>query len=197
MSATYIPRICNAIRAQIDWSKLQSRNGNTQERERYYIGLTECIIREMGGTFKSSSSQCSVDIQDISFRDEEPFQLEGKATMSNIFKLNDTMIKPDVYYLLLHVKHEVVNIEIGSSIIATATDNGSHNTIEGRVPMTREQIYRGFEYFMDEAVYSVRCGVMSMFDFGQLWKRSWKFGKVISRPRPNWSVTVPHKPSES
>ena len=195
--ATYIPRIRTAIRLRIDWSMMASKKGNTQERERYYIGLTEEIITEMGGAFNSASSQSSVDIQDISFPDETPFHLEGKATTRHDFMLNDTMIKPDVYYLLLYTKHRIVDIELGADIITGATDNGPHNIVEGRAPMTTEQIFKGFEYFMDEAVYSVRCGVMSMFDFGQMWKQTWKFNKITSRPRPNWKITIPRKPSES
>jgi hypothetical protein len=190
-----ILHILNSVCNEIDWSRMVSTKGNTQERERYYIGVITTIISRLGGTFNTAGSQESVDIQDVTFPGMAPFHIEGKATTSGHFMLNDTMIKSNVHYMLFYVKHKVVTIELGSDIIKRTTEIGSHNIVEGRKPATKEAIMKAFNVLMDEAVYSVQCGVMSLFDFGQMWKQTWKFGKLASRPRPNWSITVPRKPT--
>jgi len=189
--------ILDGVRDEINWDRMVSKKGNTQERERYYIGVMNEIITSLGGTFNTAGSQESVDFQDVTFPGLEPFHLEGKATTSGNFKLNDTMIKSNVHYMLFYVKPKVVTVELGADIIKRTTEIGSHNIVEGRKPASKETIMKEFEMLIDEAAYSVRCGVLSLFDFGQMWKRTWKFGKISCRPRPNWSITVPRKPIES
>ncbi len=196
MASQYVPQILSRVRSHIDWGKMASKGGNTQERERYYIGLVQEAITHLGGTFTAAASQKSVDIQDIQFPEVGKFHIEGKASVTEKFMLNDTMIKPDIYYLFVYSKHHVVDIELGMDVIRRTTDVGPHNRVEGRTPMTKDQILRGFQYLMDEATYSVRCGVMSLFDFGEMWKQTWKFGKLLSRPRPNWQITIPRRPTE-
>jgi len=196
MASIYIPQILSIVRSQIDWSLMVSSKGNTQERERYYIGLVESAITHLGGTFNSAPSQGAVDIRDIKFPEHDPFAIEGKATTTGKFMLNDTLIKPDIYYMFFYSKHRVVDVEVGMDVLRRCSLVGDSNRVEGRTPMTKDQILRGFEYFMDEATYSVRCGVMSLFDFGEMWKQTWKFGGLISRPRPNWQITVPPRPTE-
>ena len=192
-----ISRILDGVCNEINWERMVSNKGNTQERERYYIGVITNVITRLGGTFNTAGSQESVDLQDVTFPGLDPFHIEGKATTSGHFMLNDTMIKSNVHYMLFYVKHNLVTLELGADIIKRTTETGSHNIIEGRKPASKETIMKGFEMLMDEATYSVRCGVLSLFDFGQMWKQTWKFGKLSSRPRPNWSITVPRKPIES
>lgn len=192
-----IPLILEGVRNEIDWDCMISNKGNTQERERYYIGLVTNVISRLGGTFGTAGSQESVDIRDVTFPGVDPFHIEGKSTTSGHFMLNDTMIKSDVHYMLFYVKHKVVTIELGADIIKRTTEIGSHNIVEGRTPASKEAIMKAFEMLMGEATYSVRCGVMSLFDFGQMWKQTWKFGRLTSRPRPNWSITIPRTPNGS
>jgi len=193
MFSLILEGVCN----EINWERMVSNKGNTQERERYYIGVVTNVITRLGGTFNTAGSQESVDIQDVIFPGMEPFHIEGKSTSSGHFMLNDTMIKSNVHYMLFYVKHNLVTLELGADIIKRTTEIGTHNMVEGRKPASKEAIMKAFGVLMDEATYSVRCGVMSLFDFGQMWKQTWKFGKLSSRPRPNWSITVPHKPIES
>lgn len=192
-----ISRILDGVCNEINWERMVSNKGNTQERERYYIGVITNVITRLGGTFNTAGSQESVDLQDVTFPGLDPFHIEGKATTSGHFMLNDTMIKSNVHYMLFYVKHKVVTIESGGDIIKRTTEIGTHNMVEGRKPASKETIMKAFGVLMDEATYSVRCGVLSLFDFGQMWKQTWKFGKLSSRPRPNWSITVPRKPIES
>tara|TARA_B100001093_G_C26807137_1_gene1005967 strand:- start:975 stop:1595 length:621 start_codon:yes stop_codon:yes gene_type:complete len=195
MASIYIPQIIAIVRKDIDWTRMVSSKGNTQVRERYYISLVEAAITQLGGIFNSAPSQGAVDIRDIKFPDHDPFAIEGKASGGQ-FKLNDTLIKSDVYYLFVYSKHREISIELGQSILSRSTDIGPHNLVEGRKPKTKDEILRGFQYLMDEVTYSVRCGVMSLFDFGEMWKKTYYFGKLHSRPRPNWGITVPPRPTE-
>ena len=96
--------IARRIENAIDWSKMVSARGNTQERERYYISVIQNVLRDMGCSFETASSQQAVDIRNVILPDGSVTDFEAKSSNTNIFPLNDTLLKPDVYYILLYNK---------------------------------------------------------------------------------------------
>ena len=188
-----IRTVCSTMQRTIDWSKMVSTRGNTQERERYYISIIQKILSDLGCSFESAGSQQAIDIRNVVFPDGTTTDFEAKSSNTNVFPLNDTVVKPDVHYIFIYAKHKKVNILKGSDIYSVCMDDAVDI---GKPPSSKEEIMEGFDFLIKEAMYSVKCGTMSLFDFGELWKRTWKFGNLKSRPRPNWSLTMPYKSNE-
>ena len=118
--------------------------------------------------------------------------------------LNDTFLKPDVWYMFLWVDVKEVALMKGSDLIEQNKGSLPSSTIKNQIKVISrivldindgdETSYRFAELFketMELMRIGVFQGVISFFDYGQLFKSTAKFGNITSRPRPNWSINVP------
>jgi hypothetical protein len=199
------------IERQIDWEKIHTRSGDTQNSERYYIGVIKEVIQTMGATIGSQAgSQQSVDIRDVQWPDGETKSYECKKVNKGFrFIFNDTFIKPDVYYIFIYVDLRKVQILKGSDIINKTTELESnepkkHIKILARIILhmldtkpTPENVKSLFIETLHFLKSCVLHGIITYFEFGELFKTTISFGNFVSRPRPNWSLIVPYKPQQS
>lgn len=199
--------LVSRVKASLDWTKVLAKRGNTQTSERYYVGIIKDQITTLGGKIGSSAgSQQSVDIRDVEWPDGSVISIECKKVNKRgaNFMFNDTFIKPDVWYMFLWVDTEDVALIQGSSLIEQNKQSGPASDVKRQIKIISrividindgdETSYRFAELFK-ETLELMRIGVMNgvlgFFEYGQLFKNTTKFGKITSRPRPNWSINVP------
>ena len=85
-----------------DLSSYKTSNGDTQEKERYYIEDIKNIFDKMGLKYTQAGSQQSKDFRDVSNKGSTlGINIEIKKTDGVTIKLNDTLPSFDVFYIIL------------------------------------------------------------------------------------------------
>jgi hypothetical protein len=200
-------QLVSRVKASLDWSKVLAKRGNTQVSERYYVGIIQDQIVNLGGKIGSSAgSQQSVDIRDVEWPDGSVISIECKKVNKSggNFMFNDTFIKPEVWYMFLWVDAQDVALIKGSSLIEQNIQSGPASDIKKQIKVisrividindgdeTPHRFAELFKETLELMKIGVTKGVLSFFDYGQLFKNTMKFGNISSRPRPNWSIRVP------
>ncbi len=200
------------VKSALDWDQVQAKKGNTQVSERYYVGVIQDQIAALGGRIGSSAgSQQSVDIRDVVWPDGSIVSIEcKKVNKGSTFMLNDTFLKPEVWYLFIWVDKKDVALMRGSAIIeknkgpSTTRVRQQVQTIAATIidmdngQLTKTTFIKLFREVLELMKIGVLEGIITFFDYGELFKSTTKFGNIVSRPRPNWSINVPcestHKP---
>jgi hypothetical protein len=197
--------LIDRVKSSLDWDQVHAKKGNTQVSERYYVGVIQDQIVALGGRIGSSAgSQQSVDIRDVVWPDGSIVSIEcKKVNKGSTFMLNDTFLKPDVWYLFIWVDKKDVALMKGSTIIeknkgpSTTKVRQQVQTIAATIidmdngQLTKTTFIKLFREVLELMKIGVLEGVLTFFDYGELFKSTTKFGNIISRPRPNWSISVP------
>ena len=201
-----------AIEDAIDWNRILTKDGETQKSERYYISVIIEQFEKLGAKVGSNAAtQQAIDIRDVEWPDGTVASYEGKkVNKGSRFIFNDTFIKPDVWYIFIYGHIKKVRVAKGSTLI-----DESSNVYETNQPkrnlrkigelvldMLTDEITNTLvkDFFVEVLAFLKACvihKVLSHFEFGELFKKSIVFGNFTSRPRPNWSLTIPYKPSQS
>jgi hypothetical protein len=193
------------VKSSLDWDQVHAKKGNTQVSERYYVGVVQDQIVALGGRIGSSAgSQQSVDIRDVVWPDGSIVSIEcKKVNKGSTFMLNDTFLKPDVWYLFIWVDKKEVALMKGSTIIEKNKDPPTTKvrqqvqTIAATIidmdngQLTKTTFIKLFREVLELMKIGVLEGIISFFEYGELFKSTTKFGNITSRPRPNWSLNVP------
>ena len=198
----------SALEKAIDWNRIVTKKGDTQNSERYYISVILEQLQLLGATIGSNAgSQQAVDIRDVRWPDGRVVSYEcKKVNKGHRFIFNDTFLKPDVWYIFIYAEVRKVRIAQGSTLISEATVNADCN-VKAHLRSLGEMILEMLDkepkpeilkrFFLETLNLmrdSVMKGFLSYFEFGELFKQSITFGHFVSRPRPNWSLTIPYKP---
>lgn len=186
--------LAESIRDTLDWDMMITRHGNTQETERYYIGVICNVLKKQGYTITGqASSQSSVDIK----TDMGNFECKKKNTKNGAFMLNDTLPKQNVHYIFMITDIKTVIIKNGEDLIRFTGTESSNKTAALTLCTTimnylenKATIHDVVDNFFEFIKVSVFCGKMSLYDFGNMFKRTTVFGNLKSRPRPNWSISL-------
>ena len=196
------------IHDDIDWLKVLTKQGDTQNSERYYISVVKKCIEKMGGVIGSSAgAQQSVDIRDVTLPDGQVCSYEcKKINKGTRFMFNDTFLKPDVWYILIYSDIQKVRIEKGSLLMAENTNNCTKtnpkfyikNICELCIDMLSDDnelnssnIKKLFTVVLLLLKSCVIKNIISYFEFGDMFKTNVVFGNFTSRPRPNWNLSIP------
>ena len=200
---TIIPR----IRTRMPWDRIVTRGGRTQAAESEYIyHLRQAIIDEGGSITEYTGTQQSRDIRGVKYPGIDGlFDYEGKKIngRSGNFCLNDTLPKGDnVYYIFLRVGGQSVDIckaneltndehvtpEQYSTVLDELSDCVERLRSKGNSADVSnfQELFRMTVKLLEIAVKS---GMMSLYDYGQLFKFATTFGFFKSRPRPNWFLS--------
>ena len=196
--------LVDRVKSALDWDQVQAKKGNTQVSERYYVGVIQDQIVALGGRIGSSAgSQQSVDIRDVVWPDGSIVSIEcKKVNKGSAFMLNDTFLKPDVWYLFIWVDKKEVALIKGSTIIEknreppTTKVRQQVQTIAATIidmdngQLTKTIFIKLFREVLELMKIGVLEGILTFFDYGELFKSTTKFGNITSRPRPNWSLNV-------
>jgi hypothetical protein len=194
----------------IDWEKIQTKKGETQNSERYYISIILEKLHEVGAVVGScAGAQQAIDIRDIQWGDFT-FSYEcKKVNKGDRFIFNDTFLKNDVYYILIYAGLKKVRIEKGSKLIELSHRADSDSVkvhlekigglvvdMLGENGATSGKVLTLFSYSLALMKSAVANNIVSYYDFGQSFKNVISFGDFTSRPRPNWSLKLPFPSQE-
>jgi hypothetical protein len=200
------------LEVAIDWDRVLTKDGNTQSSERYYISVIVEQFEKLGAKVGSMApTQQAIDIRDVEWPDGSVVSYECKKTNSGCqFLFNDTFLKPDVWYIFIYSHLRKVRVASGSSLIEEANHVGVTNIPKTHLKQLGECVLAMLvneissdavkDFFLEVLAFLKSCvihRVLTYFEFGQLFKQSVAFGSFKSRPRPNWSLTIPYKPSQS
>lgn len=191
----------------INWADITTKEGRTQKSERNYINVIGDQMKKLGAILgPSSGSQTHIDFKDVQWPDGTIQSYEcKKVNKGTKFMFNDTVPRPDVYYIFIYVEFKKIIIRKGYSILQNNVIHVSQNSLKkefsrtvgkhvlGMISnddFTSDSIKDFFRISMDFMGTCVLHGVLSYFDFGQLFKNTYKFGNFTSRARPNWSLVV-------
>jgi len=202
---TKMETLIDRVKSALDWDQVQAKKGNTQVSERYYVGVIQDQIAALGGRIGSSAgSQQSVDIRDVVWPDGSVVSIEcKKVNKGSTFMLNDTFLKPEVWYLFIWVDKKEVALMKGSAIIEKNRGppitrvKQQVQTIAATIidmdngQLTKTTFIKLFREVLELMKIGILEGIITFFDYGELFKNTTKFGNIISRPRPNWSINVP------
>jgi len=196
------------IQRDMPWAQIYTRKGKTQESESKYIDhFIKAILKE-GGTIESfAGSQRSKDIRGVRYPGVDGiFDYEGKKINGRTgnFCLNDTIPSGDnVYYIFLRVDGHSVDICKASELAndeyvtpdhySTALDELSDCVERLRSRGNSAEVSNFQELFritVKLLEVAVKSGMMSLYDYGQLFKFTTNFGFFKSRPRPNWFLST-------
>jgi hypothetical protein len=197
--------ICR-IRTQMPWDRILTRDGRSQESEREYIyHLKQAIIDEGGEITGHTGTQQPRDIRGVKYPGiDDIFDYEGKKiNKMGDFCLNDTIPSGNnVYYIFLRVHGQSVDICKASELVNDQYLSPDHySTVLDELSDCVERLRsRGnsaevsnfqelFRITVKLSEVAVKSGMMSLYDYGQLFKFTTNFGFFKSRPRPNWFLS--------
>lgn len=199
--------IIRRIRAQMPWDRILTRGGRTHESEREYIyHLKQAIIDEGGEITGHTGTQQPRDIRGVKYPGiDDIFDYEAKKINAKTgdFCLNDTIPSGDnVYYIFLRVDGHSVDICKANELAndeyvtpdhySTALDELSDCVERMRSRGHSAEVSNFQELFritVKLLEVAVKSGMMSLYDYGQLFKFTTNFGFFKSRPRPNWFLS--------
>lgn len=201
-----------AIEEAIDWARVLTKDGETQRSERYYISIITEQLNKLGATVGSfAPAQQAIDLRDVVWPDGSVVSYECKKVNTGFrFTFNDTFLKPDVWYIFIYGSIKKVRVVKGLDLIQESTNKS--DTLSPKIQLNRvgqmvltmmeSDLSPGLvkDLFLEVLEFLKSCvthGVLSYFHFGEVFKKSIVFGSFTSRPRPNWSLTIPYKPSQS
>tara|TARA_B110000483_G_C18182722_1_gene537685 strand:- start:91 stop:867 length:777 start_codon:yes stop_codon:yes gene_type:complete len=200
--------IIRRIRARMPWDRILTRGGRTQAAESEYIyHLKQAIMDEGGEITGHTGTQQSRDIRGVKYPGiDDIFDYEGKKINGRTgnFCLNDTIPSGDnVYYIFLRVDGHSVDICKANELAndeyvtpdhySTALDELSDCVERMRSRGNSAEVSNFQELFritVKLLEVAVKSGMMSLYDYGQLFKFTTNFGFFKSRPRPNWFLST-------
>ena len=191
----------------INWADITTKNGRTQKSEYNYINVIGDQMKKLGAILgPPRGSQKHIDFKDVQWPDDGTYSFEcKKVNKGTRFMFNDTVPMPDVYYIFIYVEVKKIIIRKGIYILNNNAIYVSQNSLKKEFShtvgkqvlnmiekddFTSDSIKHFFRVTMDFMGTCVKHGVLNYFDFGQLFKNTYKFGNFTSRARPNWSINV-------
>jgi hypothetical protein len=177
-----------------------TKNGDTQKAERTFIEIVKKELTKLTKEpFKQAGSQEPIDFQNVIINGKEYFFECKKCNKGNTFIFNDSVIDPGVYYIFCSAKK--VKIIKGSDI--ELLDEPNDGTLETDITELKKHVNELtpeninfqkirfiFNIILCISKESVLKKIITLFDYSSLFKMTTNFGKISSRPRPNWSVKV-------
>jgi hypothetical protein len=195
------------IRRDMPWAQIYTRFGNTQKAERTYVFYLQQAILKEGGTIESvAGSQRPKDIRGVRYSGVDgifEYECKKKNNRTGDFCLNDTLPKGDnVYYIFLQVDGRSVDILKATQLIndeyltpdhySAALDNlgvcveKMRSRGDSADVCDFQELFRVTIKLMEVAV---KVKMISLFDYGEMFKFATIFGFFKSRPRPNWFLS--------
>tara|TARA_B110000977_G_C11058151_1_gene484893 strand:- start:960 stop:1532 length:573 start_codon:yes stop_codon:yes gene_type:complete len=187
--------LADSIRDALDWDNAFTKDGDTQNSERYYIEIIKDMLTQNGYEITGlASSQQSIDIR-TNKGNFECKKVNGKKTY---FMFNDSLPKPGVYYIFIRVIPKTVTIIKGEKVIifynCTETSN---KTVALKLCKSimdylenKDTIQNISKNFFEFIRVSVICGKIDLIDYRETFRGTVVFGNARSYPRPNWSISV-------
>lgn len=166
-------QFCKCSEDALPWETLKCKNGNTQRKERTYIPKLRQVIEYLGGKIgREASSQEAMDFQEVQL----PYlyfiiDMDGKSTNCGfVFKFNDSLPKPDGYYIFIHVGLRRVIVKTGQEIFEylAKIKCSSVETVTEEIRQRQE--------FINQNKY---CRIGTTHSY------------IDSYARPSWSVKLP------
>ena len=202
--------------AAVDWEKLipdKNKPGKTQEREEYMRTIFERIVLDMGGEILNKAGSQQAKDYVVAWGDKE-ITYELKITRDNV-KCNDTVPDNETYYVVAKYGKRVVcivnkvcdrlinsmstpvacfdkNMGSGRSRVMSEIDVDSIDEIIKKIESLRADPRRVSDVVRSVLAFAMTCvhdRVITLKEFGDLFKINFKFERFTFRPRPNFTVS--------
>ena len=181
----------------------KTTNGDTQISEKRSKVIIEKILLEQSGyPFEHAGSQQSIDFRNVRVGDNYYNYELKKVNTGDRFMFNDSTIVPDVYYILNYVQKKRVVIKKGSTILDNILIKDNDTVYDSLdylkkivlscdiTNINSTIVFKIFNAVLCLAKQCVFNNIMTLSDYGEMFKNTTRFGNVASRPRPNWTFKI-------
>ena len=202
--------LISRIKHYVNWDEIKTTEGQTQNPERSYKDSIVKAILDEGGVISSfAGSQKPKDLQGVSWPgldDKFDYALKKIDKHNGSFPLNDTIPenRADLFYIFLRTQNGSIDIRSADSLILSheiATSDqylDSLNELSTYIDLmcfmgTSATVYNFQELFKITVKLlenAVKSKLISIFEYGQMFKFATNFGFLKSRPRPNWFIST-------
>jgi len=200
-------QLIDNLQIAINWNDIITKTGYTQKAEHVYINVIRDQMIKLGAVVDGiNGSQKHIDFIDVKWSNGTVCSYEcKKVNKGTTFMFNDTVPMDNVYYMFIYVDKKIIKILKGSDVyqhnhvFINSIRKEFINTVGKHVmkmlskdDFTNQTIKEFFDISINFMCTCVSHGILSLFDFGQLFKNTKKFGNMTSRPRPNWTIKIPY-----
>ena len=174
----------------LDWNKVKTKKGDTQNSERYYINVIKHELEKMSAIVEQASSQQAIDFR--IHLDNYYFEIECKKIDSGkTFHLNDTLpssTSNNTYYMFFFTNSKTIKT-IKSCDLYKTIDHKKNNSKNMLIEKLQNNDFNNpkslFKMFIETLLPHI-----SLYKLGDMVKQTFYFGNFSMRPRPNWSLKV-------
>lgn len=185
------------------WEKIKTKSGCTQMAEANYKSVFKEVIRYMGGcVVREAGSQQKNDLTVLWPAAEITYELKKLDKKNGMFMLNDTIPEGDVVYVFFLTNSKNVKVcddmnnLLKKNMALKERDYCNEKNIEKirtlldsieEEPTATSVLLFGHEV-MNLIAHYVDNKIITLFQFGQFFKRTYNFTTCQFRPRPNFSI---------
>ena len=202
--------LISRIKHYVNWDEIKTTEGQTQNPERSYKDSIVKAILDEGGVISSfAGSQKPKDLQGVSWPgldDKFDYELKKIDKHNGSFPLNDTIPenRADLFYIFLRTQNGSIDIRSADSLISSHEIVTSDQYLDSLKELsthvdlmcsmgTSATVYNFQELFkitIKLLENAVKSKLISIFEYGQMFKFATNFGFLKSRPRPNWFMST-------
>jgi len=183
------------------WNYIRTKGGKTQKSEKSYKAVVKDVIISLGGVIvREAGSQQKNDLTVLWPNGQQVvYELKKKDSKTGVFMCNDSVPRGNTVYIFINTGFQTVQIcsnlteKLYNGMKLTNAESANIgeirralDTIE-RDPCATNILNLGY-LVMTYISLSVNKGVISLFDFGQFFKRNYHFTTCTFRPRPNFMI---------
>lgn len=183
------------------WNYIKTKGGKTQKSEKSYKTVVKDVIISLGGVIvREAGSQQKNDMTVLWPNGQQVvYELKKKDSKKGKYMCNDSVPHENTVYIFINTGLQTVQIcsnvtdRLDNGMKLTNTESANIREIRRaldsieRVPCATNILNLGYLVMTYISLY-VNEGVISLFDFGEFFKRNYHFTTCMFRPRPNFMI---------
>ena len=193
--------IQNCFSSGDGWVQMKTKGGKTQKSERFYKTVVKDVIVMSGGKIvHEAGSQQKNDITVLWSNGQKiVYELKKKDSKKGNYMCNDSVPHENTVYIFINAGLQTVQIcsNVTERLTNGMTLKNTENVVIDDIRRALDAVERDTnatnllnlgQLVMTLISTNVSQGVISLFDFGQFFKRTYNFTTCTFRPRPNVMV---------
>lgn len=191
----------NCFSAGDGWNYIKTKGGKTQKSEKSYKMVVKDVIISLGGVIvREAGSQQKNDMTVLWPNGQQVvYELKKKDSKKGKYMCNDSVPHENTVYIFINTGLQTVQIcsnvteRLDNGMKLTNTESANIREIRraldaiDRDPCATNILNLGY-IVMTYISLQVNEGVISLFDFGEFFKRNYHFTTCMFRPRPNFMI---------